>query len=159
MICLLALLAFGILSIFSLKYRAYFLEALDCVTRKLTLRKCTTSFDKKMQAKVVAKTSSINPKLGGFVHKNFELLSWIVTIITIISILWTAYAGFFGVYNWYVYGNCNGPNSIEPCVFNAITGTPTSPTCGLTNCTADCNCPVNDCNCIANECSGGTLAR
>lgn len=122
MICLIALAVFAILGIISAKYRAYFFEALDCVTKKVTLRKCTTSFDKKMKMKVSSKVSILNQSLGSFVFKHFELISWIVTIIMILSLIWTAYAGVLGVYNWYAYGNCNGPESNELCVYNALLG-------------------------------------
>jgi hypothetical protein len=108
------------LGLFSVKYRNYFFEALDCVLRKATLRKCTTSFDQKMKMKVSTKISVINKRLGGFVFKHFDTLSWIVTFSMIISLLYTAYYAFFGLYNFYFYGNCNGPQSTGQCVYSAV---------------------------------------
>jgi hypothetical protein len=122
MICVIALVVFAVLGIFSARYRAYFFEAFDCVFKKMTLRKCTTSFDKKMKLKVTTKLSHVNKPLGGFVFKNFDTISWIFTIIMIISMAWSLYVGVIGVYNWVVYGNCYGPESVEVCVLNTITG-------------------------------------
>ncbi|HNV01197.1 MAG TPA: hypothetical protein PKK60_02095 [archaeon] len=120
MICFIALFIFAILGLFSVKYRNYFFEALDCVLRKATLRKCTTSFDKKMKMKVSSRLSKLNKSLGSFVFKYFDVLSWILTISMILSLIWTAYVAFMGLYNYFTYGNCDGPNSSAVCVYNAV---------------------------------------
>ncbi len=162
MICFIALIIFAVLGIFSVKYRNYFFEAADCVFRKVTLRKCTTSFDKKMKMKVSAKLSKFNKPTGSFVFKNFDLISWMITLLMIISLVWTAYAAFTGIYNWYAFGNCNGPDSGGLCVYNALTGAnvPAVSTisscsdvnlCG-TQCVAKEQCGTN-CSCDAGVCS------
>ena len=159
MICFIALIVFAILAIFSAKYRAYFKEALDCVARKATLRKCTTSFDKKMKMKVTAKISRANKPLGRFVFKNFDVLSWIITIVSIIIMIYSLVSGVVGLYNFSIYGNCYGPDSNELCVYNVLTGTTVpTPTCDALGCSQtcthsdflDCN---GDCNCSAGECN------
>ncbi|MFA6269025.1 MAG: hypothetical protein WCW13_06845 [archaeon] len=122
MICIIALVVFAVLGIFSAKYRAYFSEALDCVFKRVTLRKCTTSFDKKMKLKITTRLSGVNKSLGGFVFKNFETISWIFTIIMIVSMIWSLYVGVLGVYNWVAFGNCYGPDSTQACVLNTLTG-------------------------------------
>lgn len=120
MICFIALFVFAILGLFSVKYRTYFFEALDCVLKKATLRKCTTSFDKKMKMKVSSRLSKLNKSLGSFVFKYFDVLSWILTISMILSLIWTAYVAFMGLYNYFTYGNCDGPNSSAVCVYNEV---------------------------------------
>ena len=120
MICFIALFVFAILGLFSAKYRSYFFEASDCVFRKMTLRKCTTSFDNKMKMKITTKISKVNKSLAGFIFKHFDLLSWILTIIMLISLIWTAYLAFFGLYNFFLYGNCDGPNSTAACVYGTV---------------------------------------
>ncbi len=166
MICFMALIIFAILAVFSAKYRAYFKEALDCVARKATLRKCTTSFDKKMKIKVTSKLSKRNKSLGKFVYKNFDIITWTITIVSIIIMILSLYFGVLGVYNWYAYGNCNGPDSTELCVYNALTGieqpntniSTIMDTCGANgDCASDCNAPDyhacdGDCNCIKTTC-------
>lgn len=144
MICLIALVVFGILAVFSARYRAYFKEAADCVFRRMTLRKCTTSFDKKMKVKISSKISNRSRPLGGYVFKHFEALSWLMTIVMIVSLVWSGYWGTVGLYNWVVYQNCNGPESDEACVFNSITGQMT-PAPGATS-TFDPSKPLEDCN-------------
>ncbi|MCX6800673.1 MAG: hypothetical protein NTZ73_00610 [Candidatus Diapherotrites archaeon] len=138
MICFVALFVFGILAIFSAKYRAFFWEAADCVFRKATLRKCNTSFDKKMRMKISAKITGVNKPVGSFVFKHFEGLSWILTAIMIVSIIYTGYSAYTGLYNWTNYGNCNGPNSDQVCVYNAISGQAGS--CGSSTCTGGASC-------------------
>ncbi|MFA5931396.1 MAG: hypothetical protein WC821_03725 [archaeon] len=122
MICIIALVVFAILGLISAKYRAYFFEALDCVFKKATLRKCTTSFDKKMKMKITTRLSKLNSSLGRTVFKHFETISWIFTILMIASMIWSAYVGFMGVYNWVAFGNCYGPDSTQACVLNNLTG-------------------------------------
>jgi hypothetical protein len=147
MICLVALLVFAVLAFLSFfgvvssKYRTYFVEASDCVFKKVTLRKCTTGFDNKMKMKVSTKVSLHNKFLGGFIFKNFEVISWVLVVIMIVSMLYSGYVGVVGVYNWVAYGNCNGPDSIEPCVFNSLTGS-THPNPVITNPIVDQNCSL-----------------
>lgn len=52
MLCLVALIVFSILGIFSLSYRQLAKEALDCVFRRMTFRSCNTGFQEKVRAKV-----------------------------------------------------------------------------------------------------------
>lgn len=117
MICLIALVVLGFLSIFSAKYRADARQAFDCVFRRITLRKCNTAFDQKMKTRITTKISIKFPNTGKFLFKHFEAISWVFTIITILSI-----AGvLFGLYNFVAFGNCNGPNSTAFCAFNPET--------------------------------------
>jgi hypothetical protein len=159
MICLIALAVFAILGIISAKYRTYFFEALDCVTKRVTLRKCTTSFDKKMKMKITTRISGLSKPLGGFVFKKFETISWIITIIMILSLVWTAWVGFTGIYNWYYYGNCNGPESNQICELNNLIGA--SPAviakCANLDCNGDCTLhDSNTCTSTSCGCSGET---
>lgn len=138
MICFVALIIFGVLAIFSAKYRAFFWEAADCVFRKATLRKCNTSFDKKMRVKISAKISSRNKKMGTFAFKHFEALSWVFTAVMVASIIYSGYMAYTGLYNWTQYGNCNGPNSDQVCGLNTIIGQQGN--CGSPTCTGGADC-------------------
>ncbi|PIT85721.1 hypothetical protein COU36_01645 [Candidatus Micrarchaeota archaeon CG10_big_fil_rev_8_21_14_0_10_59_7] len=112
--CLVAVAAFAVLGIFSAKYRAYAAEAWNCAFKTVTLRKCDTGFDEKMKAKIVAKLLSYSPPVARFVHEQFVAISWILVASTIVSGVMVAQAA----YNTYAYGNCNGPDADEACVFN-----------------------------------------
>jgi len=116
MICFIALIVFGILGIFSVKYRQIAKEAFDCVFRRITFRKCESSLDQRLKSQITGKLIKHNPKLAGFVYKRFEIISWIFTIILILSIVYSAW----GLYNYAVYGNCNGKQSTSFCVFNQL---------------------------------------
>lgn len=122
--CIIGIVIFGILGIFSAKYRNYFKEAIKCTVETATLRPCTTGFDKKMQMKISTKLSKVNRKLGNFVFKNFQAISVIFVALMIASL---ALVG-IGVYNWVVFGNCNGPQGGD-CVLNDLTGQPDTATC------------------------------
>ncbi|MFH1751571.1 MAG: hypothetical protein ABH821_01380, partial [archaeon] len=60
MICIIALVVLAVLSVFSARYRPYAREAFNCVFRRLTLRKCNTSFDKKMKMKISSRLATKN---------------------------------------------------------------------------------------------------
>ncbi len=96
MICLIALITFAILGIFSAKYKEYAKEAFDCVFRRLTLRKCNTAFDKKVRARASTKLMKRNKALGGFVFKHFETIGWIFTILLMVSLV---YRDFYNSFN------------------------------------------------------------
>ena len=114
--CLVALIVFGILGIFSVKYRKLAMTAFDCVFRRITLRPCQSGMDRKLKNKLVGLMSRKNVKLARFVVKRFELISWLFTILLILSIFFSAR----GIYFYVVYGNCNGENSDSFCVFDAL---------------------------------------
>ena len=116
MICLIALVVFGILGIFSVTYRKIALEAFDCVFRRLTIRKCTSGLDKRLKSQITGKLMNKSPKIAKFTYKNFELISWTFTIILVMSLIYTG----IGAYNFVMYGNCNGENSQEACVYNGL---------------------------------------
>lgn len=118
MICLIALFVFAMLGIFSAKYRDYFREALNCVFRRATLRKCDTGFDRKMKAKIVGRLMKRNPKIAAGVFRHFEAISWFFTILLFASMAYSV----DGLYNYAVYGNCNGDDSSAFCVFNLAGG-------------------------------------
>ncbi len=127
--CIIGLVIFGILGIFSAKYRDYFKEALKCTFQTATLRPCTTGFDKKMQVKISTRLAKLNKGMGNFVFKNFQAISVFFIALMIISIVLSG----IGLYNWFAFGNCNGPQGGD-CVLNDLTGQP------------EANCPINDLN-------------
>lgn len=103
-------------------------EAFDCVFRRITLRKCTTGLDVKLKSGITAKFLEKNQSLGAIVYKHFEVISWVFTILLIASLVWTG----ISAYNYYEYGNCNGP-SVESqqglCLFD-----PTGQNAEITQC-------------------------
>jgi len=118
MICFVALFVFVVLAIFSAKYRPLAREAFDCVFKRITLRPCESGLDERIKATLVSSVFSKSPKAAAALNKHFELFSWALTIIMIVSLAYSA----VGVYNWWAYGNCNGPDQTGFCVFNALTG-------------------------------------
>lgn len=118
MICLIALVVFGVLGLFSAKYRDFAREAFSCVTLRMTLRKCNSRFDEQMKAKITARLIAVSPQLAKFVRDYFEAISWFFTILMLASMVLAAQ----GVYNYWAYGNCNGPNSSAFCIFSAVAG-------------------------------------
>lgn len=121
MICIIALIVFAIMAIFSAKYRPLAKEAFDCVFRRLTLRKCESRLDERIKATIVAKTLPHSPRIARGLNKYFEVFSWIMVIITFVSLFFSAQA----VYNYVVYNNCNGPDG-GVCVFNLLSNGSTS---------------------------------
>lgn len=116
MICVIALIVFGILGIFSAKYRVIAKEALNCVFKKVTLRKCDTGLDQRLKGEITGKLLRFNPKIGRFIYRYFEWFSWIFLILTIATLFFVGQ----GVYFYAMYGNCNGPNSDQFCIFDPL---------------------------------------
>jgi len=114
--CIIGLVIFGILGLFSAKYRRYFRESLHCMRRQLMLKACDTQFDQEMKSKISAKIGKGSPGLARFVFRRFAMLTWILLIIMLVSAAFIAY----GFYSFVVYGNCNGPNSNDFCIYNAL---------------------------------------
>ena len=135
MICFIALIIFGILGIFSATHRKIAKKAFDCVFRRVTLRKCTTGLDVKLKSQITGKFLEKNPKLGTFLYRRFEILSWLFTILMIVSLVWSGVSA----YNYYEYGNCNGPSLEDQaglCLFDPSSSNAQISTCSDTNITA-----------------------
>ena len=138
MICILALITFSILGIFSASHRRFARMAFDCVARKLTLRPCEVAFDRQVKMKLVARLSGRSMRMARFTNKNFQAISWAFTILLFVSLFFTA----SGLYNLAVYGSCD-PHS-EVCYLNPAAGTG----CGSEHCeTEGCDCGINEIGC------------
>jgi len=105
-ICIIALIVFSVLGIFSMRWRKLAKEAFDCV-----FRPCVTKLDQRIKSKLTAKLMKRTPALARFTYKNFKVLSWIFTIAFFASLFYSAY----GIFNLITYGSCE----------------PGSPTCGI----------------------------
>jgi hypothetical protein len=115
--CIIAFIVLGIMSLFSATHRALAKEAFDCVFRRITFRPCNTGFQEKIKASFTARFVDRTPKLARFINKQFELLAWIFMLVTVASLGWVI----FGLYNFYLYGSCNGLNDTGLCLLD-ITG-------------------------------------
>ena len=128
-----ALVVFGVLSIFSAKYRPIAKEAFECVFRTVTFRPCQSGFDEKMKGEIVGRLMMHNEKAGGFVYKHFESLSLIFTFLFFASLIWTAYS----IYNLLTLGTCE-PGSTSCVLSPLVSGLRGN----LTNTTTPCS-PLN----------------
>ena len=71
--CIVALIVFGIMGIFSGYYRNLAKEALSCVLKTVVLKPCDTGFDDKMKAKITGKIAKTSPKTAKAIYKHFQL--------------------------------------------------------------------------------------
>ncbi|MFA5840710.1 MAG: thioredoxin domain-containing protein [Candidatus Paceibacterota bacterium] len=132
MACLLALIIFGIMGIFSASHRALAKEAFSCVFKRVTFRPCDTGFKEKIKGKILSKLIDRSVFLAKMVNKHYEILSWVFFILMLGSTVWVLQGG----YNFYVYGSCNGLNASGFCAFdpsgenNKVTALGDSSTCG-----------------------------
>jgi len=112
--CLIALIIFGIMGIFSASHRSLANEAFSCVFNRVTLRPCNSDFKEKIKGKILSKLIARSTFLARMVNKHYEILSWIFFILMIGSTFWVLRGG----YNFYVYGSCNGLNDSGFCAFD-----------------------------------------
>lgn len=104
MICVIALIIYSILGIFSVKWRSLAKEAFDCTFKMITLRPCDTKFEDRIKIKIVVKLLKI-PLLARFVYRHFKFVSVIFTILFFSSL------GFFiyTIISLILYGSCGLP--------------------------------------------------
>ena len=114
MFCIIAFIVLSIIGIFNVSYRELAKEAYECVFRRITFRPCNTGFKEKMQAKLVGKLLTRSVLAARFLNKHFELLAWLLFITTIASVFWTGK----GLFNFYMYGSCNGLNKSGFCALD-----------------------------------------
>lgn len=112
-LCLVALVVFSVMSIWSAKYRRLAKEAFKCVTKTLMLSPCDMAFEQKVKAKVTAKLLNISPTLARGFYQNFRIFAWAFTGAFFLSLYVTA----LSFYNFAVYGSCE-PG--QPCYMTAL---------------------------------------
>jgi protein-disulfide isomerase len=113
-ICIFALPILAILGIFSATHRKLAFEALDCVWRKSTFRPCRSSLDDRLQAMIIGKILKRSVFLGRVINKNFTVFSYLFVGLLILS----SYYSLEGAFNYYYYGNCNGPDELGFCLLD-----------------------------------------
>jgi protein-disulfide isomerase len=106
------------MSIFSARFRPLAKEAFGCVFKTITFRPCDTGADDKLKAEVVSGLLKVSPGAARLVNRHFVTMSWVFVVLTLVSFAYTA----AGVYNFYYYGNCDGPQSPQACILNDLTG-------------------------------------
>lgn len=113
-VCIIALPLFLILSIFSVRYRRLTKEAMDCLFHTLARKKCESALDQRIKTRLSGGIMRYSPKLGAWFYRNYLIITLILTIVFILSTIFTA----IGLYNYFQYGNCNGPDSSAFCILN-----------------------------------------
>lgn len=133
-LCIVALVVFAVLGVFSVRYRQLAWEAFDCVARKVTLRPCETRLDERIRAKLIAKTMKYSPRTAALLSRHFEPLSFLFTILFFASMGYSAY----GIYNLIMLGTCDPVSG--NCIFSPLIDNQTNATippgkqpCGLTD--------------------------
>ena len=114
-LCIVALVVFAVMAIFSAKYRPLALEAFECVARRMTLRPCETGLDQRIKAKILSKILAKSPKTAQLINRHFEVISWAFTILFFVSLAYSVLA----VYNLYFFGTCT-PENPGACVITAV---------------------------------------
>ncbi len=132
-LCIIAAIVLSVLAIFSASHRKLAIESWKCVFNMVQLRPCETGFDEKIKAQVVGAMMLHSKTLARFTYKYFTLLSWIFVILSLVSMFFFVQ----GIYLFALYGNCNGPNSTEFCIYHGLIGGGASSTNNATVSTPD----------------------
>ncbi len=111
MICILSLLVFSILGIFSVRYREMAARAFRCVFDRVRLQPCEAGFDEEMRGKVTASLMNY-PRLAQAWRNHYQVISFVFVILLLASM----YFAVEGVYNLVVHGTCT-PANPERCTF------------------------------------------
>lgn len=117
-LCIIAFVVFSVMSIFSAKYRPLARKGFECVFRTITMRPCDTGLDEQIKAGLVSGLLKYSPGAAKALNRHFTLFSWIFVLLTVGSLAYAAY----GLYNFYAYGNCDGPTATGACILNDLTG-------------------------------------
>lgn len=163
MFCILALVIFSILGIFSAAHRRLAKEAFDCVFRRITLRPCNTGFDQKIKGKIIGKLLNRSPRLAKSIHRYWELISWVLVGLFFVSLFFSART----VYNLARYKTCD-PAEPQNCILSSEECSPSDHCkpceCGTdelecqtpdyTACDGEENCDC-DTSCEVNQSKGG----
>ncbi len=121
-LCWIALPIFALLGIVSAKYRKLTVESLKCIWRTTTLRPCQSSLDEQLRSNITGALMHRWPAGARFFYNNYKFIAVVILILMLASTYFTIQ----GVYNYWIYGNCNGPNSSALCILSEVLGNSTA---------------------------------
>jgi hypothetical protein len=110
MFCIAAFIIFGILGVFSARYRSLAKKAWSCVWKKITFRPCDISVQEEMKSRLIGKFVLTRPRLARFIDRFAGVFSWAFVILSVWSLFVVVNSGL----NLYVYDTCN-PDNPESC--------------------------------------------
>lgn len=113
-LCLVFLVIFAILGLFSAKYRKLAKEAFACVGKSLIFKPCASGLDQRFKTKVTSKIMTRSKIIAKIFYKYFTLLSWAFTIAFFVSLYFTAIA----LYNYARFGTCEPGLPAKSCPIN-----------------------------------------
>jgi hypothetical protein len=128
-LCLVAAIVFGVMSIFSASYRPLAREGFRCAFRMLTFKKCDVHLEEKLKAGITGRLMMYHPAFASKVYHNFKALSWVFTIVFFASMIYTGYAA----YNIVTVGTCDPAGG--QCIF-----VPSESTLGSANVSVSSGC-------------------
>lgn len=108
MLCGAAMVVFGILGLFSLRYRALARQAFHCVFQTVRLKPCDTGFDLKVRSKVTARLLRF-PRVARGWRRHYRAVALFFVATLLGSFAYSAHAG----YNLLVYGSCEPGEDCE----------------------------------------------
>lgn len=116
MLCLLSFMVFGFLGIFFAGYRSLALEALDCLIQRAKTGECDVDFETRMKSTIIGKAMDRNQRLAKFLNNYLEYVTWLLIVLLLVS----AIVAGVGIYNYIMFGNCNGPSATGGCGLDKI---------------------------------------
>ncbi len=110
MFCIAAFVIFGILGIFSARYRVLAKKAWGCVLKKITFKPCDISVQEEIKSRLIGKYIITRPRLAKFIDRFAGAFSWAFVVLSVWSLLIVVNSGL----NLIVYDTCN-PDNPESC--------------------------------------------
>jgi len=83
-----------------------------------TLQKCRSGLDDKIKSQITGKLLKFSPPMARLFYRNYKIISLILLVVFI----WSGWIGGMAIYNYAVYGNCNGFDSDGFCIIDAVAG-------------------------------------
>ena len=114
MFCVAAFIILAFLSAFSARYRSLAASAWRCTGRKITFRKCDTTFKQDLKDRLLGNLALRRPRLTRWLERWIEVLAFVFVMLTVWSLLMVIRGGI----HLYVYGTCT-PEQPEACAVGA----------------------------------------
>jgi hypothetical protein len=111
-LCIIALVVFSVMGIFSAKYRQYAKDSFKCVYNMALLRPCELDMERRIKHKFIITLSNLHAPSARFANQNFKAISVVFVLLLLVSSVYSAYT----IYNLITLGTCE-PHSTS-CIFN-----------------------------------------
>ncbi|MFB6180308.1 MAG: hypothetical protein ABEJ93_00360 [Candidatus Nanohalobium sp.] len=119
MICVASFIVSAVLGLFFERHREIAKQSFSCLKQRVKTGECEADFETRLKSSIVSKAMKRDKRLARFLNNYMEQISWALIILFAVSAAYMA----LGIFNFLMFGNCNGAEASGGCILTDLSQT------------------------------------